>query len=59
MAYREYRNQMPPTNYIVESKHVEKARDDEHRWRQHVRSLAHPHVSETAKAAGITDSPHP
>ena len=40
--------------------HVEKARDDEVRWRQHVRALAHPHhVSATAKAAGMADAPHP
>ena len=40
--------------------HVEKARDDEIRWRQHVRALAHPHhVSATAKAAGMADGPHP
>ena len=40
--------------------HVEKARDDELRWRQHVRALAHPHhVSATAKAAGVADGPHP
>ena len=40
--------------------HVEKARDDEVRWRQHVRALAHPHhVSATAKAAGVADGPHP
>src|SRR5205814_1951404 len=30
--------------------HVEKAHDDELRWRQHVRHLNHPHVSTTAKA---------
>ncbi len=40
--------------------HVEKARDDEVRWRQHVRALAHPHhVSATAKAAGMADGAHP
>jgi len=40
--------------------HVEKARDDEVRWRQHVRNLANPqHVSATAKAAGMIDAPHP
>ncbi|MBV9946551.1 MAG: hypothetical protein JOZ69_06865 [Myxococcales bacterium] len=40
--------------------HVEKARDDELRWRQHVRALAHPHhVSGTAKAAGVADAAHP
>lgn len=40
--------------------HVERARDDEVRWRQHVRNLSHPHhVSATAKAAGMIDAPHP
>jgi hypothetical protein len=40
--------------------HVEKARDDELRWRQHMRNLAHPpHVSASAKAAGMIDSPQP
>ena len=39
--------------------HVEKARDDEMRWRQRVRDIANPqHVSETAKSAPTTD-PHP
>jgi hypothetical protein len=37
--------------------HVEKARDDEMRWRQRVRDLSNPHhVSATAKA-GATDDP--
>ena len=37
--------------------HMEKARDDEHRWRQRVRDLAHPnHVSASAKAAGPSSS---
>ena len=40
--------------------HVEKAHDDELRWRQHVRALAHPHhVSASAKAAGVADGAHP
>jgi hypothetical protein len=40
--------------------HVEKARDDELRWRNRARELANPHhVSATAKAAGLADSPHP
>ena len=40
--------------------HMEKAHDDELRWRQHVRALAHPHhVSATAKAAVAADAPHP
>lgn len=39
--------------------HMEKARDDEMRWRQHVRNLSHTHhVSATAKAAP-SDAPHP
>jgi hypothetical protein len=37
--------------------HVEKARDDEMRWRQRVRDLSNPHhVSATAKGA-VTDGP--
>ncbi len=37
---------------------VEKARNDEHRWRNHVRDLSHPHVSGTAKlSAGDALSP--
>jgi hypothetical protein len=40
--------------------HVEKAHDDELRWRQHMRNLAHPpHVSAGAKAAGMIDGPQP
>jgi hypothetical protein len=39
--------------------HLEKAHDDELRWRQHVRNLNNPHVSATAKAAATTDSPNP
>jgi hypothetical protein len=40
--------------------HLEKVRDDELRWRLHMRNLAHPHhVSATAKAAGMTDTPQP
>lgn len=39
---------------------VEKARDEELRWRQRVRDLSNPHhVSASAKAAGTADVPHP
>jgi hypothetical protein len=39
---------------------VEKARDEELRWRQRVRDLANPHhVSASAKAAGTADAPQP
>jgi hypothetical protein len=40
--------------------HVEKAHDDELRWRQHVHNLSHPqHLSAIARTAGPTDSPQP
>ncbi len=40
--------------------HVERARDDELRWRQRVRELNHPqHVSATVKAAGMSDVREP
>jgi hypothetical protein len=40
--------------------HVEKARDDELRWRQRMRDLSHPHhVSAPAKAAVPADGPQP
>lgn len=38
---------------------VEKARDDELRWRQRVRDLSTPHVAATAKGAATADGPHP
>jgi hypothetical protein len=41
------------------ARHVEKAHDDERRWREHVRNLSPQHVSGTARAAGFADAVHP
>ncbi|QJW97982.1 hypothetical protein [Frigoriglobus tundricola] len=42
------------------TEHLEKARDDETRFRTHVRTLATPnHLYASVKAAGLADAPHP